>query len=143
MNPEASTAKFLEARDPSIPFIGPSKKRSRADEEDSATSEDEVERSVRLDSPSSSGVVKAKAADLTRMAVTREGLGVSIDPNPRTEDHIVYSENDNQGHEDFLQANRFCRLDNHIKSRLRGDMLRGRCGLTLGLGTTMTKTLYV
>ncbi|EDR05965.1 uncharacterized protein LACBIDRAFT_302161 [Laccaria bicolor S238N-H82] len=53
-HPEASTAKLLEARDPSIPFIGPSQKRPREDEEDSATSEGEVERSVRLDSPSSS-----------------------------------------------------------------------------------------
>jgi hypothetical protein len=63
-HPDASTAKMLEARDPSIPFIGPSQKRSREDEEDSATSEGEVERSVRLDSPSSSGGSESKRARL-------------------------------------------------------------------------------
>ncbi|EDR05967.1 uncharacterized protein LACBIDRAFT_329147 [Laccaria bicolor S238N-H82] len=43
-HPVASTAKLLEARDSSIPFIGSSQKRSREDDEDSATSEGEVER---------------------------------------------------------------------------------------------------
>ena len=63
-HPGASTANFLEARDPSISFIGPSQARSREDDEDSATSEGEVERSVRLDSPSSSGGSENKRARL-------------------------------------------------------------------------------
>ena len=74
-HPEASTAKFLEARDPSVPFIGPSQKRSREDEEDSATSEGEVERSVRLDSPSSSGGSESKRARLDEGGGTKGRSG--------------------------------------------------------------------